>query len=262
MSIPWRQHRGRSQPSILRRCLRSILYAYNHPSSSQWPPNFSDNLDNNFCGLNHPSDYNLATWDNWAKTKSANKNVKVYIGAPGSADAAGEGYVDAATLASFAKDAQNQFSSFGGVMLWDADSAFSMSHYVTLVFSYFVADIHAIANNRYDKAIKSALTANARALLPSSVASVKNQAHSTAHAAKPTSPSKASSTATSTIDNTKPSSTVNILKPVSTSTPPEDGSAKTHEILHKEPRTARINSRINSRFFRLWSLDMVDPTSH
>ncbi|KAK7682490.1 hypothetical protein QCA50_014290 [Cerrena zonata] len=180
---------------------------------------------NNFCGLNHPSDYNLATWDNWAKTQSANKNVKVYIGAPGSADAAGEGYVDAATLATFAKNAQNQFSSFGGVMLWDADSAFT--------------------NNRYDKAIKSALTANAIGPIPSSVASVKSQAHSTAHASKP---STAAAPQPSTVKDVTPTSTARVFKPVSTFTPPEDGPVKApHEILHKEPRTARINSR----FFRL-----------
>lgn len=65
--------------------------------------------------------------DNWAKTTSANKNVKVYIGAAGSADAAGTGYVDASTLANYASDAQSKYSSFGGVMMWDADTAYSMS---------------------------------------------------------------------------------------------------------------------------------------
>lgn len=69
--------------------------------------------------------YNFDTWDNWAKTKSANKNIKVYIGAPGSPDAAGEGYVDSTTLANYAADAQSKYSSFGGVMMWDADSAYS-----------------------------------------------------------------------------------------------------------------------------------------
>ncbi|KAH8074808.1 glycoside hydrolase [Cristinia sonorae] len=95
---------------------------------------------NNFCGLNHASDYNFATWDNWAKTKSPNKNVKVYIGAPGSPDAAGDGYVSSSTLANFAAQAQKQFSSFGGVMLWDADTAFT--------------------NNRFDKAIKTAIVSS------------------------------------------------------------------------------------------------------
>lgn len=63
--------------------------------------------------------------DNWAKNTSPNKDVKVYIGAPASANAAGEGYVDIGTLINYAQNAQRQYSSFGGVMLWDADEAFS-----------------------------------------------------------------------------------------------------------------------------------------
>ncbi|EIW57168.1 glycoside hydrolase [Trametes versicolor FP-101664 SS1] len=101
---------------------------------------------NNYCGLDQPSDYNLATWDTWAKTKSANKKVKVYIGAPGSADSAGEGYVDVGTLADYVADAQAKYSSFGGVMLWDASTAHD--------------------NARFDLGIKNAMTASALKLTP------------------------------------------------------------------------------------------------
>ncbi|KXN85864.1 Chitinase 1 [Leucoagaricus sp. SymC.cos] len=95
---------------------------------------------NNFCGLtnfNNPNAWNFATWDNWAKTQSPNKNVKIYIGAPASSTAAGSGFVDINTLNNIALTTRSQFSSFGGVMLWDASQA--------------------VANNRYDLAIKNAL---------------------------------------------------------------------------------------------------------
>ncbi|EIM91612.1 glycoside hydrolase [Stereum hirsutum FP-91666 SS1] len=105
---------------------------------------------NNYCGLDQPSEYNFDTWDTWAKTKSFNKDVKVYIGAPASSDAAGTGYVDNTTLAKYATDAQNKYSSMGGVMLWDASEAY--------------------ANHRFDKAIKNAIVANAPPI-PSSSAS-------------------------------------------------------------------------------------------
>jgi len=98
---------------------------------------------NNYCGLDAPSEFNMATWDNWAKTQSANKNVKVFIGAPGSSASAGSGYVNAGTLANFAKEAQEKYSSFGGVMLWDASTAHS--------------------NNRFDSQVKNAITASAQA---------------------------------------------------------------------------------------------------
>ncbi|KAF9448612.1 carbohydrate-binding module family 5 protein [Macrolepiota fuliginosa MF-IS2] len=96
---------------------------------------------NNFCGLtnfNNPNAWNFATWDNWAKTQSPNRNVKIYIGAPASSTAAGSGFVDINTLSSIALQTRSQFSSFGGVMLWDASQA--------------------VANNRYDLAIKNALS--------------------------------------------------------------------------------------------------------
>ncbi|KAL0954740.1 hypothetical protein HGRIS_003692 [Hohenbuehelia grisea] len=95
---------------------------------------------NNFCGLtnfNNPNAWNFAQWDTWAKTVSPNKNVKVYIGAPAAPSAAGSGYVDVNTLANIAKTTRSQFSSFGGIMLWDASQAF--------------------ANGRYDAAIKNAI---------------------------------------------------------------------------------------------------------
>ena len=61
--------------------------------------------------------------DHWAKTQSANSDVKVYIGAPASQGAAGSGYVDMSTLANFATRAQQNYSSFGGVMLWDVSTS-------------------------------------------------------------------------------------------------------------------------------------------
>ena len=65
--------------------------------------------------------------DNWAKTVSPNKNVKVYIGAPASSTAAGSGYVSASTLATIISQTKSAYSSFGGVMLWDASQAYGTS---------------------------------------------------------------------------------------------------------------------------------------
>ena len=56
--------------------------------------------------------------------------MKVYIGAPASSTAAGSGYVDVGTLGSIAQATRNQYSSFGGVMLWDASQAYGSSPHV------------------------------------------------------------------------------------------------------------------------------------
>ncbi|KAF9535506.1 glycoside hydrolase superfamily [Crepidotus variabilis] len=84
---------------------------------------------NNYCETSSPSDFNFATWDNWAKTQSLNKNVKVYLGAPGSPAAAGSGYVPPQNLIDMARDAQQKYSSFGGIMLWDADTAYNNNRF-------------------------------------------------------------------------------------------------------------------------------------
>jgi len=175
---------------------------------------------NNYCGLDHASDYNFATWDNWAKTVSPNKNVKIYIGAPGSAEAAGDGYVDVSTLSNYVSQAQEQFSSFGGVMLWDADTAYT--------------------NGRFDKAIKTAMTASANQITPP-------QAHSSAapSATKaPTSaPTPTHTTHVSTAPAPKPTSASATSHGQNEGNQPQPVLAP-HEILHKEPRGY-------SRFFRL-----------
>lgn len=54
---------------------------------------------------------------------SPNPNVKIYIGAPASSTAAGQGFLAADALATIAKQMRDSFPSFGGVMLWDASQA-------------------------------------------------------------------------------------------------------------------------------------------
>ncbi|KAI0052333.1 glycoside hydrolase family 18 protein [Auriscalpium vulgare] len=141
---------------------------------------------NNYCELSAPSEYNFATWDNWAKTLSANKNIKVYIGAAASSEAAGDGYVGPNTLATFAKNAQKTWSSFGGVMLWDASEA--------------------AKNNNYDKAIKSVMTANAVALGSAARETGAAKATATAKASKNT-PASASKAEAPVLSSPEPQAT-------------------------------------------------------
>ncbi|EMR71400.1 putative glycoside hydrolase family 18 protein [Eutypa lata UCREL1] len=88
---------------------------------------------NNYCSVasfvegqepNPDNGFNLATWDDWAKTGSANPDVKILVGAPGSTGAAGSGYVAADKLAAVLEYSK-QFSSFGGAMVWDMSQVWS-----------------------------------------------------------------------------------------------------------------------------------------
>ena len=62
--------------------------------------------------------------DHWARNVSINKDVKVYIGAPGAPGAAGGGYQPISRLSSIAVAMRKSYPSFGGVMLWDASQAY------------------------------------------------------------------------------------------------------------------------------------------
>lgn len=90
---------------------------------------------NNYCGLNafkageEQQNFNFKDWDNWAKTVSKNKKVKVLVGAPANTGAAGSGYVDAARLGQVIEYSR-QFSSFGGVMLWDASQGYANGNFI------------------------------------------------------------------------------------------------------------------------------------
>lgn len=84
--------------------------------------------------------FNFGTWDNWAKTQSKNPNVKIYLGVPGSTSAASSGYVPYNTLTGTIDSLKSQYSSFGGVMMWDASQAYGNTevspNYATAVSSY------------------------------------------------------------------------------------------------------------------------------
>ncbi|CAG8976957.1 hypothetical protein HYALB_00010939 [Hymenoscyphus albidus] len=96
---------------------------------------------NNYCGISSyvpgaasQFNFNFDTWDNWAKTVSLNRNVKVFLGIP-AAVGAGAGYISGSALASVIAYSKT-FSSFGGVMIWDASQAYSNAGFLNGVSGY------------------------------------------------------------------------------------------------------------------------------
>lgn len=97
---------------------------------------------NNYCGINSfvagsstQNNFNFATWDNWAKTVSRNKAVKILLGVPGAPTAAGSGsYQSASAIANIIAHSK-QFSSFGGVMIWDMTQVYSNAGFLTTIRS-------------------------------------------------------------------------------------------------------------------------------
>jgi len=95
---------------------------------------------NNNCGVSsyNTNTFNYGTWDYWAKTRSPTKNVKVFLGVPGSATGGG-GYVSAAQVNTISSSLRKKYPSFGGVMYWDASQAYN--------------------NGRFDQSVKNSLVA-------------------------------------------------------------------------------------------------------
>ncbi|KAK9324413.1 glycoside hydrolase superfamily [Lipomyces orientalis] len=80
---------------------------------------------NNYCGVNNPSQFNYdSDWQAWVSSTALNKNVKLYVGVPGSSSAAGSGYTTPSGLLDIMNSISDK-SSLGGIMIWDASQAFT-----------------------------------------------------------------------------------------------------------------------------------------
>lgn len=96
---------------------------------------------NNYCGVNSyvsgsttQNNFNFDTWDTWAKNTSKNPDVKVFLGVPANTGAASTGYESASDLVPVINYCKT-FSSFGGVMMWDASQAYANSGFISSVKS-------------------------------------------------------------------------------------------------------------------------------
>ena len=97
---------------------------------------------NNGCGASsyvpgaaQQWNFNFDVWDTWAHTVSANPSVKVLMGLPANTGA-GSGYVSGTQLQDVI-DFIQQYTSFGGIMLWDMSQLYANSGFLDQV----VADL-------------------------------------------------------------------------------------------------------------------------
>ncbi|KAI8147614.1 glycoside hydrolase superfamily [Fennellomyces sp. T-0311] len=79
---------------------------------------------NNYCSTGG-SNFNFDAWDEWAQNKSPNKNVKIFLGIPGSTSAAGSGYISHDDLEPVVEKVAASYKSFGGITIWDASQSYN-----------------------------------------------------------------------------------------------------------------------------------------
>ncbi|KAI8324996.1 glycoside hydrolase, partial [Martensiomyces pterosporus] len=91
--------------------------------SGSWIDNDYVQFYNNPCNLaniNNQWNFDYTSWDKLTKG-NPNPNSKLYVGLPAGSGAAGNGYLDLATLqADLTQLYTNYTSTFGGIMFWDA----------------------------------------------------------------------------------------------------------------------------------------------
>lgn len=162
---------------------------------------------NNNCGTDKfvtgsttQSVFNMATWDTWASTTSKNKDVKVFVGVPGSTSAATTGYVDQATLTDIITYSKT-FKSFGGIMSWDMVTIVGNTGYLSNI----------------NKALGGTPAAGTSAASKTSAAAVTSAVTS----------AKSSTTAVGSTLTTKVKSTITSSKAIATATATEAVSSST-----------------------------------
>lgn len=81
---------------------------------------------NNYCvASGNNTEFNWDTWVKYANTTSLNKDIKLFLGLPGSINSSSSGYIStSAELTSIIKGIQDS-AHFGGVMLWEASMSFA-----------------------------------------------------------------------------------------------------------------------------------------
>ncbi|CCF60363.1 hypothetical protein KAFR_0J02990 [Kazachstania africana CBS 2517] len=78
---------------------------------------------NNYCNVD--KQFNFDTWANFAKTVSPNRDIKLFVGLPGGASAAGSGYISDMSVIRSMVQTVSENANFGGISLWDASQAWS-----------------------------------------------------------------------------------------------------------------------------------------
>ncbi|KAB8280939.1 glycoside hydrolase superfamily, partial [Yarrowia lipolytica] len=101
---------------------------------------------NNDCGLDEPKNFNFDQWADFAQTRAANKHMKVFLGVPASRKSADTGYVGVPVLTRYIQKLLNH-TSFGGVMMWDASSAFGNRDHGKSYVEYAKGALNGVVSN-------------------------------------------------------------------------------------------------------------------
>jgi len=213
------------------------------PFTSAWFDFVWIQFYNNNCGLNaYPKKFNFATWAAWATSSAVNPNMKLFIGAPASPDAAGSGYVSASTLQTIVAATQSSYPNvFGGVMLWDTSNSDANSNYGGTVAEY----LHSSASTTNSQLTTSKIPVGSSS---STSAQASSSTSTSAHASSSTSTSAHAPSSTSTSEHA--SSTSTHVVPISSLTTSNEmnSTAIEEEQIQSDTRTSKKLAEQNRNY--------------
>lgn len=97
---------------------------------------------NNYCNVD--KQFNWDTWNLFAQESDINRDIKLYLGLPGSATAASSGYISDLAVLQNTVDTIESNENFGGIALWDASQAYNNKikdkSYITIIRSLLETD--------------------------------------------------------------------------------------------------------------------------
>ncbi|OBA27309.1 glycoside hydrolase [Hanseniaspora valbyensis NRRL Y-1626] len=167
---------------------------------------------NNYCNLG-TTNFNWDTWKDFAENDSYNKDIKIFLGLPGSSGAASSGYQSNLSVVEDAVATMSESSSFGGIMLWDASQAYDN----TVDDESYAADMKSIVDN-YESTTTSSSSATSTASTTSKTSSSSSTKQSTTTSSSTSTSSTKQSTTTSSSSSTSSTKQSTTTSSSSTST--------------------------------------------
>lgn len=118
--------------------------------------------------------FNWNTWAQWAEGVSVNKEIKLFMGIPGSLSSAVSGYFDNSSDLKNKVELASGNSTFGGVMIWDASTAEANTNINSELYIKVVKDTlqKDLSDHYWDKGVyeKVKSAANVSRSIPSLIA--------------------------------------------------------------------------------------------
>ncbi|OWB73040.1 hypothetical protein B5S31_g2772 [[Candida] boidinii] len=191
---------------------------------------------NNYC--NTDKQFNWDTWAEFATSSSPNKDIKLYLGLPGSSTAAGSGYITSDVVKTALTNVVKSLdSNFGGISIWDASQAFANSvsgvnfaeSMKSILSEVFEGEVTSAATSTSTSSTSTTSTTSVAPVAPTTTSTTSTTpaaattTSTTPAAATTTSTTPAAATTTSTTSTTPAAATTistTPAAPITTSTSP------------------------------------------